>query len=264
MTDDGRTNYYVDRYCEECGWTERMTNQDALEAPPGCPECGLGVCRVTPTVDVAAGPTPPWTVLPCAKCGVEGQATRTEGKPPGWVYVCESCEMYERGYDDGVKAVETVKGARAAEVHLDVTGLSLDERRAMSGLSPIFRDNVADLDHWLRQRMDDATRWKTVARDMAQEAREYRRHLKQVIEAHTTADAHNATQLARARHGHVIWYGKGIRARTLLRKALPLIKAKRNEVDQHGSGTTVQVSARVAELSELITKIIREVGDDEQ
>ena len=55
MTDDGRTNYYVDRYCEECGWTERMTNLDALEAPAGCPECGLGVCMVTPVVEAPRG-----------------------------------------------------------------------------------------------------------------------------------------------------------------------------------------------------------------
>ena len=59
---------------------------------------------------------PLWHKEPCWTCGEEGFATRTEYKPVTEPYICESCEMYERGYKDGVEHTK----ADAAKPKVDV------------------------------------------------------------------------------------------------------------------------------------------------
>jgi len=43
---------------------------------------------------------PLWHKECCAHCGEEDYATRTQPCKP-YKYVCEVCEAYERGYEDG-------------------------------------------------------------------------------------------------------------------------------------------------------------------
>lgn len=54
-----------------------------------------------------------WSKEPCVKCGTEGYATRTAPRPISERYICGDCEMWERGYQDGLAATaETLKEGR--------------------------------------------------------------------------------------------------------------------------------------------------------
>ncbi len=55
----------------------------------------------------------PWSTEPCVKCGDEGLASRSE--PNERPFVCDDCEMWERGYQDGL-AHGRAKLARAMVV----------------------------------------------------------------------------------------------------------------------------------------------------
>ena len=50
-----------------------------------------------------------WSNEECTKCGVEGLASRSEPVPVSKPYVCEGCEMYDRGYADAEKHVTELK-----------------------------------------------------------------------------------------------------------------------------------------------------------
>lgn len=39
---------------------------------------------------------PLWSYEPCANCGMEGYATRTEARPASDKYLCPECETWER------------------------------------------------------------------------------------------------------------------------------------------------------------------------
>ena len=54
----------------------------------------------TAKVSAVPGGYPPWTTAPCENCGVDGQASRSEAKTTP--YICEGCEMYDRGMADGI------------------------------------------------------------------------------------------------------------------------------------------------------------------
>jgi len=52
-----------------------------------------------------------WLRMPCKLCGEEGLASRSEpydGRP----YICEGCEMYERGYAAGLADAKSVTAER--------------------------------------------------------------------------------------------------------------------------------------------------------
>lgn len=53
---------------------------------------------------------PPWTQEPCHECGDEYQVTRIESRTvtDDTPLLCDSCEMYQQGYDDGVDNKEVV------------------------------------------------------------------------------------------------------------------------------------------------------------
>ena len=44
---------------------------------------------------------PLWSKEPCVLCGDEGYATRTQSKPKSEDYICEGCELYSNGYNEG-------------------------------------------------------------------------------------------------------------------------------------------------------------------
>jgi len=53
---------------------------------------------------------PPWTEEPCDECGDTYQVTRTESRTVSkdTPLLCDSCEMYHKGYHDGVADKEVV------------------------------------------------------------------------------------------------------------------------------------------------------------
>lgn len=51
-----------------------------------------------------------WVKEPCSECGEEGYSSRTQPRDPeAGPYICEGCEMYQRGYEDGQKHAVNVK-----------------------------------------------------------------------------------------------------------------------------------------------------------
>ena len=42
-----------------------------------------------------------WHRKPCDICGTEGLASRSEPVDVDAPYLCEGCEMHQRGYDEG-------------------------------------------------------------------------------------------------------------------------------------------------------------------
>ena len=46
---------------------------------------------------------PLWYRECCSICGEEGLSTRSQNIPVTEKYICNECETYERGYQDGLK-----------------------------------------------------------------------------------------------------------------------------------------------------------------
>jgi hypothetical protein len=93
-----------------------------------------------------------WQKEPCAECGEEGYASRSEPRDPeAGPYICEACEMYARGYEDGKKHAESTT------IKCDVNGMKLSNMLGLEWHKHLCDDDLYNhlLEYQAAQRYGD-------------------------------------------------------------------------------------------------------------
>ena len=85
---------------------------------------------------------PPWTREPCHICGVELWATRMEPRPIDEPVICEGCEYFNRGYEEGQRDANTIKLRMVREITDEEENFRVEPMKGSSNSVVIRRDPI--------------------------------------------------------------------------------------------------------------------------
>jgi len=103
-----------------------------------------------------------WAKDECDNCHVEFQVTRTREKviPAGESITCDSCEMWQRGYDEGVNYLEE----KSREEVADAVETKEIIEELVEGMIDMWLDDSIQMAHHVSQ--EDITRYRAFIKKM--------------------------------------------------------------------------------------------------
>lgn len=103
-----------------------------------------------------------WAKAECDNCQQEFQVTRTSEKvvPAGGYVVCNDCEMFQRGYDEGVNYLE----AKSREEVADAVETKAIIEELVEGMVDMWLDDSIQMTHHVTQ--DDISRYRAFIKKM--------------------------------------------------------------------------------------------------